>query len=120
MSKKKKYNGEGTIYETIINGKKYYKGQISLGYDRNGKRIRKTFCGYKKSEVVKKLQQAIFKYGTNTYSYENIFFGDFFREWLYDYKKIELKPNSFSRYESLFRLKIQLQTTQSKTKGLKN
>lgn len=104
---KKKYNGEGTIYDVVKNGKKYYKAQISLGYDKNGKRIRKCFCGYNKTEVLKKMQQALFKYGVSTYSYDNISFGDFFKDWLYNYKKIELKPNSFARYESLFRLKIQ-------------
>ena len=26
---KKKYNGEGTIYDVVKNGKKYYKAQIT-------------------------------------------------------------------------------------------
>ena len=80
------YAKKGTIYDVVKNGKKYYKAQISLGYDKNGKRIRKCFCGYNKTEVLKKMQQALFKYGVSTYSYDNISFGDFFKDWLYNYK----------------------------------
>ena len=50
----KRANGEGSIYER--KGRKGYCGTISIGYDENGKRKRKTVYGKTKTEVKQKLK----------------------------------------------------------------
>ena len=51
----RKANGEGTISTVIRNGKTYYKANITIGWDSNGKQIRKSFGSYKKSVVLDKM-----------------------------------------------------------------
>lgn len=103
----KKSNGEGTIYTTERNGKKYYTGQVTLGLDEKGKPIRKSFSGYKRSEVVQKMNEAQFYVDNNIYTdTKDLTFGEYLYEWLYTTKKLELAPLSFERYESIYKNKI--------------
>lgn len=44
---KKKSNGEGSIITTTLNGKPYYKASVTIGFDSNGKQIKKSFGSYK-------------------------------------------------------------------------
>lgn len=55
MANKKRANGDGAIF--FNETKKKWVGQITLGYDENGKRKRKTVYGTTKSEVKQKLKQ---------------------------------------------------------------
>lgn len=72
-------NGEGHLSYEIRNGKIYYTGKISAGTDINGRRIRKTFGGYKKSEVLEKVQNALAEINNNNFILKkDITFGDFF------------------------------------------
>ena len=50
---KKRGNGEGTIY--YIESKKKWTGQVTLGRDKNGKQLRKTFYGDTRKEVKDKI-----------------------------------------------------------------
>ncbi len=52
---KKRANGDGAVYYN--EAKKKWVGQITLGYDENGSRKRKTVYGNTKSEVKQKLKQ---------------------------------------------------------------
>lgn len=52
---RKRANGDGAIY--FSDSKKKWVGQITLGYDENGNRKRKTVYGNTKSEVKQKLKQ---------------------------------------------------------------
>lgn len=47
-----KSEGIGYITSEVKNGKKYWKGNISLGYDKDGKQIRKSKSSFKKKVVV--------------------------------------------------------------------
>lgn len=103
----KKSNGEGTIYAIERNGKKYYVGQVTIGIDENGKQLRKSFSGYKRSEVVQKMKEAQFYVDKNIYTdTKDLTFGEYLYEWLYTTKKLELAPLSFERYESIYKNKI--------------
>lgn len=107
MIKIKKMNGEGSITFKLRNGKKYYSGQVSVGYDENGKRIRKTFGAYKKSEVLEKVQNALAEINSKKFVIKkDITFGDFFYDWLFNHKKPKLKYKSFEQYETYYRLHI--------------
>ena len=64
----RKANGEGTISTVIRNGKTYYKANITVGWDSNGKQIRKSFGSYKKSVVLDKMNTAKYQAKTNSLS----------------------------------------------------
>lgn len=103
----KKSNGEGTIYVRKRNGKNYYTGQVTIGIDENGNQIRKSFCGYKRADVVKEMKEAQFYVDKNIYTdTKDLTFGEYLYEWLYTTKKLELAPLSFERYESIYKNKI--------------
>lgn len=107
MIKIKKMNGEGHLSYEIRNGRKYYIGKISAGTDVNGKRIRKTFGAYKKSEVLEKVQNALAEINNNNFILKkDITFGDFFYDWLFNHKKNHIKYRTFDKYESFYRLYI--------------
>lgn len=47
MAKKRtKANGDSTFFVELRNNKKYYKGQLIIGNNEEGKSIRKHFCRY--------------------------------------------------------------------------
>lgn len=86
------------------NGKPYYRAQIVIGYGDNGKPIRKSISGYDKKEVQMKLNEFKYKFQigeittTTTITLEKYFYN-----WLWNYKRAELKTSSFTRYESIYR-----------------
>lgn len=53
----KNASGLGSLTHTTRNGKKYWTGRITIGQDVHGKQIRKSFSGYKKSDVVEKMKK---------------------------------------------------------------
>ncbi len=62
---KKKANGEHSIY--FDEKRKTYVGQITLGYDENGKRKRKTVYGKTKQETREKIKQIEFGIASGTF-----------------------------------------------------
>ena len=89
---KRRLKGEGSIYQ-VKDRKNYFIAQISIGKDKNGKRLRETITGSSKKEVSQKMQKALFLVNSDSYSKEKVFFGDFFENWFFNYKKLEIKPN---------------------------
>ena len=103
----KNSNGLGSITYTMRNGKKYWTGRVTLGTDINGKQVRKSFSGFKKSDVVEKMRKAT--------SYTNIsgivdngdkILGDFLKYWIFNIKAKEIKSTTVIRYDQLLRLHI--------------
>lgn len=97
----------GTIYVRNINGKKYYTGQKTVGYDESGERIIKSFSSYRKSEVVdwmNDMQMQIHQ-GID-YVTEDIPFGQYYKNWIYAYKLYTVSAATFDSYERLYRLHI--------------
>lgn len=105
MAKKRaKANGEGTIYTTTKNGKLYYKATLTIGVDDKGKLIRKSFCSYKKQEVVNRMAEYKTQLNNGLVSSDDkITLEQWFHTWLFEFRINELKDTSFERYEGIFR-----------------
>ena len=103
---KKKSNGEGSIITTTLNGKPYYKASVTIGFDSNGKQIKKSFGSYKKSVVLEKMNKVKYEAKNNILSNSNITFGDLFKQWIFNHKKVEVSDNTFCEYETAYRLRI--------------
>ena len=99
-----KANGEGTIYTTMKNGKLYYKATLTIGIDDKGKLIRKSFCSYKKQEVVNRMAEYKTQLNNGLISSDDkITLEQWFHTWLFEFRINELKDTSFERYEGIFR-----------------
>lgn len=104
---KKTPNGMGNLFCRTRNGKKYWTGRVTLGYDLNGEQIRKSFSGYKKAEVVEKMQRALSTTAVAGYVDKGEqLLGDHMGYWLYNIKAKEIKSTTLARYDSLYRLRI--------------
>lgn len=99
-----KANGEGTIYTTMKNGKTYYKATITIGVDDNGKLIRKSFCSYKKQDVIKRMTDCKHKLDNGLLEKDNDYTVErWFHDWLFLYRVHDLKDTTFTKYDSLYR-----------------
>lgn len=103
----KKANGEGTLTSTIRNGKTYYIGSVTIGWDTNGKQIRKTFGSFKKTVVIDKMNTVKYEAKKNMLSSTEMTFGEFFKNWIYKFKRVEVSNNTFFAYETSYRLRIE-------------
>ena len=65
----RKTNGEGTIYYS--ESKKLYEGKVTVGIEPNGKLIRKSVYGKKKSEVVQKMNKLKAEFINNDFTQNN-------------------------------------------------
>lgn len=99
-----KANGEGTIYTTTKNGKLYYKATLTIGVNDEGKLIRKSFCSYKKQEVINRMAEYKTQLNNGLISSDDkITLEQWFHTWLFEFRINELKDTSFERYEGIFR-----------------
>ena len=97
----KRANGEGSIYH--YKPRNCYCGELYIGVDTNGKKKVKKFYAKTKKEVKEKMdkykllnpigQAAINEYTVATW----------FKYWLWNIKKRDIKPKSFERYEGIYR-----------------
>jgi integrase len=98
-----------TTYQ-MRNGKKYWTVRAVLGTDVNGKPHRKSFSGFKKSEVEEKMEDYLSKIknmDTEEYSaYQEETLGSFLKYWLFNIKKYEIQSTSLARYDQILRLRI--------------
>lgn len=107
MGKVKKENGAGSITYQIRNGRKYFTGRYTVGYDENGKQIKRSISGYNKTEVQTKLKEKTLQVSQGLLSLkDDVTFGDFFREWIYVFKKPNVSNSTFEKYEADYRLRI--------------
>lgn len=103
----RRIRGQGSIYEKKKNGETYYNAQIYVGKDYNDKFIRKTFSSKSKAEVLDWLRKMKTEYNEmEDIRGSDASLGSFLNGWLYGYKKISLKPNTFARYASLVDTKV--------------
>lgn len=101
----KRANGEGSIYQ--YKPRNCYCGELYIGVDQNGKKKVKKFYAKTKKEVKEKMdnykllnpigQAAINEYTVATW----------FKYWLWNIKKRDIKPTTFARYESVYRTHIE-------------
>lgn len=107
MKKVKKENGDGSITYQLRNGRKYYTGRYTVGYDSSGKQIRRSISGYNKSNVQAKLKEKTLQvmHGSVSIS-EDITFDEFFKNWIYVFKKPNVSNSTFEKYDADYRLRI--------------
>lgn len=107
MKKIKKENGDGSITYQLRNGRKYYTGRYTVGYDSNGKQIRRSISGYNKSKVQAKLKEKTLQVMQGSVSIsEDITFDEFFKNWIYVFKKPNVSNSTFEKYDADYRLRI--------------
>ena len=105
VKKYKRANGEGTIYQRK-DGR--WAGAVTIGYDENGKQIKKTVYGRNQTEVAKKLSDISGRLKSNTYEVvEQKTFGELMSEWLLVFKKSAVSPRTFEGIIRNYRLHIE-------------
>lgn len=99
---RKRGNGEGGIYSRTIKGNQYYIVEITIGFDENGKRIKKTTSAKSHSEAVDKLKkmQVDLAGGTLVKS-DKITLFQWLSEYLNTFKYGKIKPTTFDGYQKL-------------------
>lgn len=93
-------NGEGSISK-YKNG---WRAKIMIGTKDDGRPLIKEFYGKTKKETLSKLEGFKIQAALGTLSSDDkITVQEWFFTWLFDYRKKDLKPKSFERYEGLYR-----------------
>lgn len=105
VKKYKRANGEGTIYQRK-DGR--WAGAVTVGYDENGKQIKKTVYGRNQTEVAKKLSDISGRLKSNSYEVvEQKTFEELMSEWLLVFKKSAVSPRTFEGIIRNYRLHIE-------------
>lgn len=101
----KRANGEGSINKYIVNGiQKGWRASILAGKDENGKNIRKQFYGKTQKEVKQKLDEFKSQISLGALPTDDkLTLEQWYYTWLFDYRKKDLKPKSFEKYEGIYR-----------------
>lgn len=103
-TRKQRGRGEGSISQRA-NGR--WEAKITVGYDGNGKRIRRAVYGVTKQEVQDKLAELRGQARTGMLmNPSNMNLADYLASWLATTVKPQTAKNTYSRYESLVRLHI--------------
>ena len=97
--KKRRKHNEGSIYQ-LSNGR--WAGSISLGYDENGKRIRKTFYGDTELDVSLQMREVNAKVGVLKRDRFKKTFCELMKEWLLVFKSTEVSSRTFSALLSIY------------------
>lgn len=91
---RRRAHGEGTIFLT---DKGRWRADVSLGYDSEGKRIRKTLYGVTQKEVRQKLDALKQQFAQGTYSDTKLTVKDYLEQWLKE-KARQVKPRTLELY----------------------
>ena len=99
--------GEGTVYKKThtVNGKVYtsWEAQVTVGFDENGKQVRKSFSGKTKAEVQKKLQEAaVAVMNDDFFEPSKMTVAQWFKIWLSEYMG-EVKYQTKVQYDCMYR-----------------
>ena len=106
VSKTRRANGEGSIYQRGSDGK--WVGCITIGYDEKGNQKKKSVYGTSQTEVAKKLSEISGRIKSNSYELiESKTFGELMADWLLVFKKSAVSPRTFEGIIRNFRLHIE-------------
>lgn len=93
----------------------------TVGYDENGKIIRKHLYGKSRMEVADKLSKLTNRIETNTYSYtNNKTINDLMTEWLLIFKKNQVSPRTFENVIRNYNLHIKSKVGNMKLEEVNN
>lgn len=101
----KRANGEGSI--AFYSSRNCYRGQLTIGTDENGKVKRKSFYGKTKKEVKEKMDNYKLLNPIGAAAINEYTIATWFKYWLWNIKKRDIKPTTFARYESVYRTHIE-------------
>lgn len=101
----KRANGEGSI--AFYSSRNCYRGQLTIGIDEKGKAKRKSFYGKTKKEVKEKMDNYKLLNPIGAAAINEYTVATWFKYWLWNIKKRDIKPTTFARYESVYRTHIE-------------
>lgn len=105
VNKTRRANNEGSIFKRK-DGR--WAGYVSMGFDEEGKPIRKIIYGKNQTEVAKKLSEVSGRLQSNSYEIlEKKTFGELMKEWLLVFKKSAVSPRTFEGNIRNFKLHIE-------------
>lgn len=100
MAKGKRHAGEGTIYYDPK--RQLYVARYTLGYDDDGKQIRKSISSKSSTDLIEKMKKFDREQAMLHIDAERVTFDQWIYKWLYKVKKGDLRPRSFAKYEGLY------------------
>ena len=100
--KKRRTKGTGSLRKVTKNGKTYWEGSVTIGYDPGtNKQIRRTFSGKKQGNVLKRMQAVSVAVENGTYFEPGkLTVKQWFETWLTDYMAA-VKPLTVQQYRSM-------------------
>ena len=105
VNKTRRANNEGSIFQRK-DGR--WAGYVSMGFDEEGKPIRKIIYGKNQTEIAKKLSEISGRLQSNSYEIlEKKTFGELMKEWLLVFKKSAVSPRTFEGNIRNFKLHIE-------------
>ncbi|MCL2854870.1 MAG: site-specific integrase [Defluviitaleaceae bacterium] len=94
----KRTHGEGTIYQ---DKKGLWRGEITLGYDPGGKRIKKSFSSMDREKLLKKMNDEKFNLHRNIVTVTSDYtVAEWVGFWLENYKAHTLRSKTYDNYEN--------------------
>jgi len=113
----KRTNGEGTIYQ---DKKGLWRGELTIGYDDNGRRIKKQFSSMDLEVLQKKMNDEKYNLNRNIVIKNSDYtLKEWLEFWLHTYKLNSVKPRTYDYYESAFILYVYDSIGNSKLDKLK-
>lgn len=104
-NRKRRGRAEGSIF--FREADQQWVGSVSLGYDGNGKRKRRTVYGKTKAEVAEKLRKLQNDAADGTMSDSGkLTVGEFVQRWLDNTARSSVRPTTYARYEQIARLHV--------------
>lgn len=104
MARKRRGRGEGLIRQRDDGS---WEARVSIGYDDEGRRIRKSVYGKTKGEVQEKLRKLQSDAAGGTLAEPStLTVGQYLDAWMKDTAKAKCSPTTYERYESLVRIHI--------------
>lgn len=100
MAKGKRRAGEGSIYYDKARG--LYIARYTLGYDEDGKQIRKSISSKSSTDLIEKMKQFDRENAALHIDAQRVTFSQWMYKWLYKVKKSDLSPRSWQKYEGLY------------------
>lgn len=100
-TKKRRSNGEGSTHQREDGT---WRGLLTIGYNENGSLKRKSFTGKTQREVSDKMKEYRTLHNMDLLpSDDKLTLAQWFHTWLFTYRKNDLKPASFEKYEGIYR-----------------
>lgn len=104
-SKKRRAKGDGGVSKRADG---YWEATLDLGYDGNGKRVRRRFTGKSRSDVMAKLRTAQQDHdaGTLVLTSDKLTVADYMTNWLTAYARLRVRQSTYESYDAIVQLHV--------------